>query len=271
MPRRKSSASGGGISLFPFLDIIASVIGILTLMIKVVSDIKALEQSKNREGIETAMEFQQVKKDIERRAEERVALREKLEQHGSAVVAKEELEDKRVVLRKELEAAKANAPEEGDANLQRRLEALIDQIAALKKERPSLDDRIRELTTELENRKLDPNAKPAPVIVQPRGTGTRGEEMLFFVECEGNGLVIRHPDGRKISVSTAAIPTEPALSEFYNLVRADKRAMVLFLIRPNGNTSYQRAAGLAEHQFGLKTGKLPVPNEGEIDLSRFSS
>ncbi len=268
MARRKSSGSGGGISLFPFLDIIASVIGILTLMIKVVSDIKALEQTKDKAGIEVALEHQQVQREIQERTKQREEMKEQLAQHGSAVVELNELEDRRVVLRRELDAAKA--PEDGDATLQRRLEALIEQIAALKKERPPLDGKIRELTAELEDRKLDPNAKPPPVVVQPRGTGAGAATKLFFVECEAAGVVVRHPDGRKIPVSTAAIPTEPALSDFYNQARAEKDSMVLFLIRTDGNATFHIAAGMAEHQFRLNIGKLPVPNKGEIDLSRFT-
>jgi len=271
MARRKSGGSGGGISLFPFLDIIASVIGILTLMIKVVSDIKALEQTKDKAGIEKALEHQQVQREIRQRKQEQEEIKAKLESHGSAIVELDELENRRVVLRRELDALKARTPAEGDAALQRRLEALLDQIAALKRERPPLDDRIRELNTELESRKLDPNAKPPPVVVQPRGSGAGGDSRLFFIECEGGGIVIRHPDGNRTSVSTAAIPTEPALAAFYNEARTAKNSMVLFLIRADGNTTFQRAAGLAEHQFGLRTGKLPVPNKGDIDLSKFSS
>lgn len=259
----------GGISLFPFLDIIASVIGILTLMIKVVSDIKALEQTKDNAQIEVALEHQQVQREIERLTKQREEIKEQLAQHGSAVVEKNELEEKRVVLRRQLDAAAA--PKDGDEVLQRRLEALLDQIAALKKERPPLDEKIRELLAELEDRKLDPNAKPPPVIVQPRGASISDRTKLFFVECEAAGVVIRHPDGQKTAVSLAAIPTETALADFFTQARADKDSMVLFLIRTDGNEAFQRAAGLAEHQFSLRTGKLPIPNKGEIDLSRFSS
>lgn len=269
MARRRSSGGGGGISLFPFLDIIASVIGILTLMIKVVSDIKALEQTKDKVQVEVALEHQQVRKEIERKTQVREEIKERLKHHGSAVVEKNELEEKRVVLRRQLDAARA--PEDGDAALQRRLEALLDQIAAMRKERPPLDEKIRELTVELEDRKLDPNAQPPPVVVQPRGLGSADSSKLFFIECEGGGVVIRHPDGEKTAVSLAAIPTEKMLSDFFNKARAEKNSMVLFLIRTDGNEAFQRAAGMAEHQFGLRTAKLPIPNKGEIDLSRFSS
>ena len=45
--------------------------------------------------------------------------------------------------------------------------------------------------------------------------------------------------------------------------------MVLFLIRKSGNEAYLWAAGLAETKFKVTTGKLPIPNDGEIDLSLF--
>ena len=47
--------------------------------------------------------------------------------------------------------------------------------------------------------------------------------------------------------------------------------MILFLLRTDGNESYNIAAGWAEHQFGLRTAKLPIPNKGDIDLSRFNN
>ena len=47
-------------------------------------------------------------------------------------------------------------------------------------------------------------------------------------------------------------------------------SMVLFLVRKAGNDAYRWAAGLAETKFDVRHGKLPVPNEGAIDLSLFN-
>lgn len=47
--------------------------------------------------------------------------------------------------------------------------------------------------------------------------------------------------------------------------------MVLFLVRKSGNDAYLWAAGHAESKFEVLTGKLPVPKDGEIDLSLFKN
>jgi hypothetical protein len=266
MGRRKSS--GGGVSLFPFLSILCCLIGLLTLMIKIISDIKAMERGQNQEEIALALENQKLKKEIELKREEIAKIREELKEKGAATLELSELEEKRLVLRRELDKTKNSNPEETDAALQRRIEALIQQIAAMIKERPPLDQKIAELTKELEERKIDANAKPPPVIVQPRGLGTE-DVNLRFIECEASGIVIRKKDGGKVSVSKAAITTEPALAAFFNEAKADRKSMVLFLLRTDGNETFNIAAGWAEHQFGLRTAKLPIPNKGDIDLSRF--
>jgi hypothetical protein len=266
MGRRKSS--GGGVSLFPFLSILCCLIGLLTLMIKIISDIKAMERGQNQEVIEVALENQRLTKEIEKKREEIAKIREELKEKGAATLELSELEERRLVLRRELDKTRNSNPEETDAALQRRIEALIQQIAAMIKERPPLDLKIAELTKELEERKIDATAKPPPVIVQPRGIST-DDVNLRFIECEASGIVIRTKDGGKVSVSKAAITTEPALSAFFNEAKADRKSMVLFLLRTDGNETFNIAAGWAEHQFGLRTAKLPIPNKGDIDLSRF--
>ena len=46
--------------------------------------------------------------------------------------------------------------------------------------------------------------------------------------------------------------------------------MILFLVRKSGWAAHVAAAGRAENVFGLRTGKLPIPTDGEIDLSLFT-
>lgn len=266
MGRRKSS--GGGVSLFPFLSILCCLIGLLTLMIKIISDIKSMERGQNQEEVARALENQKLRREIERKKLEMEQLRKDLEEKSATTVEFRDLEDRRVVLRKELDKTQAQDPKETDALLQRRIEAMKQQIEALLKERPSLQSKITELTAELEQRKIDANAKAPPVIVQPRGVGA-ADVSLKFIECDASGLVLRNEDGSKVSVSKAAITTERALADFFNAAKADKKSMILFLLRSDGNDSYNIAAGWAEHQFGLKTSKLPIPNKGDIDLSRF--
>jgi hypothetical protein len=45
--------------------------------------------------------------------------------------------------------------------------------------------------------------------------------------------------------------------------------MILFLIRKKVTEAYYSAAFLAKIKFEVRTGKLPVPNSGKIDLTLF--
>lgn len=268
MAKRKSSESS--VSLFPFLSILCCLIGLLTLMIKIISDIKAMERGQNQEQIASALEHQKLQKEITKKQADREEIIKKISEKGETAVQMRELDERRLVLRRELDKAKATDAQDSDIALQRRIEALLEQIAKMIKERPPLDTKIAELTKELEQRKIDLNAKPPPVVVQPRGSGSGDDLNLRFIECEADGIVIRNADGTKTSVSTAAITTEPALAKFFNDAKADRKSLVLFLIRMDGNSTYQIAAGWAENQFELRTGKLPIPNKGDIDLSKFT-
>ena len=117
MGRRKSSQMG--VSLFPFLSILCCLIGLLTLMIKIISDIKAMERGQNQEEIARALENQKIQRQIIRKKEDLKELRKELEDKGAATVELRELEDRRVVLRREFERSKPADPQETDAVLQR--------------------------------------------------------------------------------------------------------------------------------------------------------
>lgn len=269
MSRRRSNAGGGGVSLFPFLSILACLIGILTLMIKLVSDMRdAGPQERDPEELARSEEFLAIETKLKQRRAELVKIEADLKQRDGAFVELQDLEDRQVVLRKKLEGAKAK-PGESDAELQKRTENLLDQISALAKERPALEKKAAELKAELEKRKIKPDSTPAPVVVQPGGSGVTRNTPMFFIECHGSGVNILGKDGSKTAVSTAAITTEPALAKVMNEAKSARGSLVLFLIRGNGHGTYQTAAGWAEDQFKVRTGKLPIPGSGAIDLTLF--
>ena len=76
-------------------------------------------------------------------------------------------------------------------------------------------------------------------------------------------------DQQPVTVSTAAIPDNDQYGAFLEEVKRTRDSMVLFLVRRAGNEAYLWAAGHAETKFEVRTGKLPVPKDGEIDLSLF--
>lgn len=269
MSRRSSSAGPGGVSLFPFLSILASVIGILTLMISLVSNLQdTVPNERDPVELARAEEHAALQREIRKAEVEQARIASELEKRDGAFVELEDLKDRQVVLRRQLDAAKAK-PMRSNAELQKLVENLLAQIAALKKERPALEKKVAELKAELARRKIKPDSKPPPVVVQPGGSGVTRNAKVVFIECHGSGVNILQRRGPKVPVSTAAIQTEPALAKVLNEAKAAPDSLVLFLIRTNGQWTYQAAAGWAESTFKVRTGKLPIPGAGEIDLSFF--
>jgi hypothetical protein len=269
MSRRSSSAAGAGVSLFPFLSILACLIGILTMMIKIISDIKTQETTgRGDEEMARAKQQQQIKVEIKNQQKELERIKAALKDRNSALVKLNELENKRIILRKKLDDAKVN-PKESDQALQKMLEQIIDQITALKKERPKFEKELADLKAELAKRNIKPDTKTPPVRINPAGSGITANTEIFFVECNANGLVILEKGGEKKMVSTATIATDGQLASAFNRAKSSTKHLVLFLIRGDGSNAYRTAAVLAEQKYSLTTGKLPVPTQGEIDLSLF--
>jgi len=269
MSRRSSSAGPGGVSLFPFLSILASIIGILTLMISLVSNIQQQPPAeRDPRDQQRAAEHREIQARLKARQSELARIEAELAKRDGAFVELEALEDKRVVLRRKLDAAKAPA-KNSDVILQKQVENLLAGIAALKKERPALEAKLAELRAELARRKIKPDATPPPVQIQPGGSGISRATKVVFIECHGAGVNILNRGGSKIAVSTAAIPTEPALAKAMNEAKSARDSIVIFLIRSNGHWTYQNVAGWAESTFQVRTGKLPIPGSGAIDLSLF--
>jgi hypothetical protein len=269
---RRASNAGSSVSLFPFLSILASLIGILTLMISLTIFTKSMQTAgRDDEDLARAREQQALLAQQKKIREETASLKQQLQSHNAAALQLSELDERRIVLRKQLDekSAKLKDPAQTDKALQKLIETLLANIAALRKERPALDKKIAELKAELERRKIKPDNKPPPVQVQPGGSGSANPALVFFVECDASGLILHPRGGGKTSVSLAAIGTDPGYNQFLDEAKRKSGSMVLYLIRDTGNNAYIRAAGYAESQYQLRTGKLPLPGKGEVDLSLF--
>ncbi|MBN8458572.1 MAG: hypothetical protein J0M04_12110 [Verrucomicrobia bacterium] len=270
MSRRASNAGGGGVSLFPFLSILACLIGILTLLIRIISDVKAQEHRQRDKGeLARAERMMSIRSELDKVRRETASVKKSLAQRNAAAAELEELDERRIVLRKKLAEIESQAPKDGDRAMQKELERLIAQIASLKKERPALERRLAELRAELERRKVKPSDKPPPVVIQPGGSGLYRNAKVFFVECDSSGITLLELGGKKTPVSLATIDTDRNYSAMLNQAKSHPNGYVLFLIRSSGQDAWRTAAALAESQYGVVTGKLPVPTNGEIDLGRF--
>jgi hypothetical protein len=266
--RRRSNDDG--VSLFPFMSILACLIGILTLMISVSMQVNQMNQEgKTEEETARAVANRDLRKKAEDARMEASKLEERLVEEKSSAAELAKLEDRTIVLKIKLdEIQKAKTPEETDASLQKLVENLKQEIALLQQERPPLDRKLAELLEELKKRKEPPKVVES-VIIRPGGVGSREARNLFFVECTSTGIILHSHEGLSKPISTAAIETSEEYNNLLEKVKRTRDSMMLFLIRKGGNPSYLWAAGTAETKYQLNTGKLPVPNEGNIDLSLF--
>lgn len=255
------------------MSILACLIGILTLMISVMMQAQQAEQEekagKTKEERARAMENLELKKKIEIAEKENEQKEELIKKEKKSVAALQHLKDRAIKLSLKLDdLKKADDPDQSDTALQKLIENMIKEIAALKEEQPPLDKRLKELQAELKSRKEAPKPKES-VKIRPRGFGEKGARNLFFVECNSTGVVLYTKGVPGKPISTKAIPTNEIFNDYLEKVKKTHDSMVLFLVRKSGKLAYDWAAGIAETKYRVSHGKLPMPNDGKIDLSAF--
>jgi hypothetical protein len=267
---RRPQDKENGVSLFPFMSILACLIGILTLMISVMLQVQQMEKSgRTEEEMERAFRNRDLLAQADDQKKVIEELKKELVKEKATVSEMAKVEDAKIVITMKLEnLQKAKAPKLTDVALQKQVENLIKETKAIRLERPPLSKRLKALQDELKSRKEAPKPKGS-VVVQPRGIGERGPDEIFFVECNSTGIVLLDAEGGPKTISTAAIRNSGVYHEYLDQVKKTRESMVLFLIRKSGNPSYGWAVSTAELKYKLPTGKLPIPNDGNIDLSNF--
>ena len=252
------------------MSILACLIGILTLMINASMQVQEANREKTTEEDQNrAIENRDLLKKANQLTKKAAQLDKRIQEERQTVAELAKLKDRRISLELQLkEIDKAGDPKKADAELQKATENLKKEIAALKKERPPLNKRIAELAKKIKERKEAPKP-PESVLVRPGGVGFRGARNLFFVECNSTGIVLHYENGSTKAIARGAITTNGDYRNFLTKVKETRDSMVLYLIRKTGNESYLWAAGFAQNKYEVDTGKLPLPNDGKIDLSLF--
>ncbi len=262
------------ISLFPFLSILVAIIGALLLLILVLTIAQGMlgdrrdvdEVARASEGDKLRREFADREREMQGWSKEK--------ETGDAV--KLELGTKRerfVVLTRKIEGTveEKRRVEFEQARMQKELENMLNQIDLLKSEQPALRDDVEKLQAQLAGRKANLEAKPK-LVVRGSGSGAMaGNSSLFFVECNASGLVIFNAQSGPVRVSASSIGLDPGYDDFLHHVASLPKATLIFLLRDDGLASYNRAAGWAESRFNVRHGKLPLPGQGEVDLSLFQT
>ena len=214
-------------------------------------------------------------------------LKEKAEREKLAVVVTEkltklqeiqkQLEEKKqsfLKIRKLLDSSKEiqEQNKEISQKLQKELDNLLVEIEGISRQQTESKKEIDLLMTELKKRQVPPEKKLPPVVVQPSGSGMPEDTKVFFVECSSGSLKVLSAWGEgdyRLSATPSVVVADTAYNHFLTEVAKNKKSIILFLIRDDGQASFNTGAGRAEADFGIRVGKLPIPGRGQLDLALF--
>lgn len=273
MAQRRES-SGEEVSLFPFLSILACLIGALVLII-VVLVIAQVGKAEGRtpDEIRMAQEHQKMLKEIEERKKMDVVLKEKLAELEKLQEEIKEKEQRYLKLRKILDTSKEVQEQNKQISiqLQKELDDLLLEIDGLKKQQAESKKLIAELLEELKKREVPKDKKVPPVVVQPSGSGMPETTKVYFVECASGSLKVMGAWGEdyRLGASAEIVVADPAYNHFLTEVAKDKNSLILYLIRDDGQGAFTNGAGRAEGDYQIRVGKLPIPGRGQLDLALF--
>lgn len=267
---RRRREQGEAVSLFPFLSILACVIGTLTLMITALAlgQIDEGESPEAKARIAEAGEVELQAEITQSRIDD--ALRQIAEYEKTLAELKAAEAEIARLKEVELDEEKAtaelreNTPELAEvANLRKR-------IPELEADLPTLDEAIAELEKEIEEKG---KPKEAEVVVRPGGTGI--DILPTFVEVTATGVVI-HEGGEPTRLRRGDLNLpDGVFHELLDRVAGTPKGTIVFLVREDAVGTYNAAAGVCRSHYGpngyCPNGKLPILGQGRIDLKLFEA
>jgi hypothetical protein len=263
LPRRPRN-NDDDISLFPFLSIIACVIGVLTMMIATlalaqtdtpdVAQIENFEQNKKSLG-RTQTRIEEIKLEIS----DSLKLREQQKQNttNKTEIAK---------MLEELQAVEQELAE------QKRVQIVIPKVdpnaretaSEMQLEHEQIEAEIAQLEKDLQERK---DKSEANVTVLPQGSGLNFKP--HFVECAADSFVM-HTQTPTKRIRTANAVKAQEFIDLMQLAANGKNDSIVFLVRSDGLGTFRTLKRMCD-QRNIRNGKLPVVGQGRIDLSAFTS
>lgn len=266
MPRRPRSADDD-ISLFPFLSIIACVIGVLTMMIATL----ALAQTDTPD-IAQIEQYEQSQKDLAKMEERVEELKREIAVSNSAAL---ELRDQKKLLDMTLDDLQALLEEleqvEKELAEQLKVEIVIppidprarETVSDMQAEAEALKEQIAQLEAEISERT---NKSEANVTVLPQGSGLNFKP--HFVECAA-GAIVMHTLTPPKRIRAADMARDQDFIALLELVVNGKDDSIVFLVRSDALGTFRAAKRLCD-QREIRNGKIPVVGKGRIDLSAFT-
>ncbi len=269
---RRGGNDGESVNLFPFLSILVCIIGCLTLIIVVVNMV-AMQQAEGKTPEEVERSREYVKLRDQREAAQKQA-EEARKRFDNLILENQEQVEKQKKLAQLKELLETSDVEKTREELVARINLAQQAKRKLANDEKTLAEEIKEKEEEIARRKLPPEA--AKLQVRPTGSSTNTKP--FFVELSSAGIYIH----RSVSAEPEMIPVamlnqSEEFIAFLREIAAQPYNRLIFLVRGTDqavNTLNQatRVVTLFNQQNGteLVPGKLPLPNEGKVDLSVFA-
>jgi hypothetical protein len=239
-------------SLFPFLSVLACVIGTLTLLIAALAIGQVAESL-----LDTGMDEEQLDQLQAERAE--------LRRVEASLADSERTHEELVAARAELRALGVK-PDQSEAERRRAVRArrtaarLASRVAALERKQRELSGSIQGIETRLV--KDLPDGENRPIRILPHGSARPLRP--FFVECRKDGVRVWDDEFQdSVYLARGDIDDNSRFSAFLQRIRSVRDGTVVFLIRPDGVETY----GWARERTGrlyVRHAKLPLPGQGEL-------
>jgi hypothetical protein len=270
---KRARNGGGSVNLFPFLSILISIIGSLTLVIVVVNLIAMNKgEGKTPDEVERAREYVALKKERDENQQEADKLRQLIENLIQQNRDSLTLKDKLITLKKTLE---------NQEEIDKSREELIAKFNLLQttnkkliEDEKFLQEEIKKKEAELAKRAEPPKA----AALQVRPSGSSATTRPYFVEVSDRGVYLHRSLTQEPPViPIASLNQSPEFLEFLKMIASQPYNRVIFLVRGTPGAvktlneasvvvaGYNRANGTE-----IIPGRLPLPGEGKVDLQLFA-
>jgi hypothetical protein len=262
---RRPRDNDDDISLFPFLSIIASVIGVLTMMIATLAlaqmdtkDVALIDEYES-----TALQLTEeeaIVAELQKLIDDRIgpgvaSVREDLNRNEKELAQLlKELQEVQKQL-KEQEQVKVVIPQLDPAQR--------ESVSSMQNELTALEEELAQLEKELSERE---EASQTKTSILPSGSGVNFTP--HFVECAAGSIVMHTVDPPKL-IRAANMVNDKDFIGLLETVANGVNDSVVFLIRGDGLSTYYAARKLCTDRE-IRNGKLPVIGNGKIDLSHFA-
>ncbi len=257
--RRRSEFT---VSLFPFLSVLACVIGTLTLLLAAVA-VGAMGK-RSLEKVHLLERMRSVEMFLAGGRAHLIELEAQLVEQEERTQEEEEL-GRRLY---GLGLSRDISLQELDALLELKKEVLELESSSrqLEEEEKSLQSAESARQSELQTRAAE--RLRTPIVIDPTGLGK--DWRPFLVECTKDYLELYRTRGDwSIRIPADQLARNADYRKYLKRVRAIHDSLLIFLIRPGGVAVFMEAEAIA-YRHQVRNAKLPLPGDGELDFKHMA-